>query len=384
MPLYLTYALALFCYSNVNAARVLLSLYALSLGAQPSAVGLLFATYFVFPLVLSWPIGKFSDRVGSRWLLLAGALSGAAGMLIPYFARNLPALYFAGTMIGLAFAFSNVLIQNLVGILSKPKDRPRNFSNFSLVGSTTTFVGPLIAGFGIDHAGHAAACLYVAALAIMAAALLLTWGRVLPGARRESAAAATGSVRNTIRDPMILRNLVTSSLVQVGKDLYQFYLPVYGHGIGLSASAIGAILATHSAASFVVRAIMPNLIARLGEETLLSYSLYLAGMGFLLVPAFESAFGLAANSFMFGLGMGCGQPITTMLLFSHSPAGRSGETLGVRQTVDNIMRVISPPLFGIIASAAGLFPVFGISALMMAAGGVIARPRPNRSDSAHG
>ena len=37
MPLYLTYALALFCFSSVASARVLLSLYALNLGAQPSA-----------------------------------------------------------------------------------------------------------------------------------------------------------------------------------------------------------------------------------------------------------------------------------------------------------------------------------------------------------
>ena len=56
-----------------------------------------------------------------------------------------------------------------------------------------------------------------------------------------------------------------------------------------------------------------------------------------------------------------------MLLFSRSAEGRSGETLGLRQTANNIVRVIAPSLFGFIASAFGLFPVFGISALMMGA-----------------
>ncbi|MEO8386653.1 MAG: MFS transporter, partial [Betaproteobacteria bacterium] len=131
MPLYLTFTLAFFCYSSVTAARVLLSLYALNLGAQPSAVGILVATYFAFPLLLSWPVGKLSDRVGSRWLLVFGTVCGAGGMLLPFFVRSMPALYFAGMMVGLSFVFSNVLLQNLVGTLSKPEDRVKNFSNSS-------------------------------------------------------------------------------------------------------------------------------------------------------------------------------------------------------------------------------------------------------------
>ena len=31
---------------------------------------------------------------------------------------------------------------------------------------------------------------------------------------------------------------MASSLLQTGQDLFQFYLPVYAHGAGLSASAI--------------------------------------------------------------------------------------------------------------------------------------------------
>ena len=382
MPLYLTYALALFCYSSVTAARVLLSLYALNLGAQPSAVGLLVATYFAFPMVLSWPVGKLSDRVGSRWLLLFGTVCGTGGMLVPFFVRSMPALYFAGMMVGLSFVFSNVLLQNLVGILSKPQDRVKNFSNSSLVGSATNFIGPLVAGLAIDHSGHAVACLYVAALAFAATALLLLWGKILPGARHY--AVTTGSIRDTLMDPAILRILMSSSLVQVGQDLYQFYLPVYGHGIGLSASAIGAILATFASATFVVRIVMRGLIARLGEEKVLAYSFCIAALGFLLVPFFKSALALGMISFMFGLGMGCGQPITTMLLFSRSAEGRSGETLGLRQTANNIVRVIAPSLFGFIATAFGLMPVFGISALMMAAGAAITRPKSNRSGGAQG
>jgi MFS family permease len=181
-----------------------------------------------------------------------------------------------------------------------------------------------------------------------------------------------------LADRDIARILATSTLVQVGQDLFQFYIPVYGHGIGLSASAIGVVLGTFAAANFVVRFAMPRLIARWGEERLLAYSFYVAALGFFLVPFFQSALALDLIAFMFGLGMGCGQPVTTMLIFSHSAEGRSGETLGLRQTVNNTARVSGPAVFGFIASAFGLPAVFWINALMMGGGGILTRQRQKK------
>ncbi len=380
-PLYLTFSLMLFCFSSISSARVVLSLFALNLGATPSAVGMLVATFYALPLVLSWPVGVLSDRLGSRGLLLFGTASGACGMLIPYFFHALPALYAAGFALGLSFTFYNVLLQNLVGLLSTPENRTRNFSNSSMFGATTLFIGPLIGGFAIDHSGHANACLYSAGLALTSFMLLVLWGGALPGGHRK--AVARGSVREMFRDPGMLRILLTSSLVQMGQDMFQFYLPIYGHGIGMSASAIGAVLASFAAAYFVIRIIMPRLIGWLGEEKLLGYSFFVAAAGFMLVPFFQSEIALGAVAFTFGCGMGCGQPITTMLLFSRSAEGRSGETFGLRQTTNNIVRVTAPTVFGFIASLSGLFSVFGISALLMAIGGALTHPRDRRPPMRH-
>ena len=377
-PLFLTFALMLFGFGSISSARVAFTLYALELGASASAVGVVVATLYVFPLLISWPVGRYSDRVGSRWLLLVGAVCGTCATLIPYFVREIAALYIAGTLMGISFSLYNVLLQNLVGLMSKPHERARNFSNSSLIGASTNFAGPLLAGIAIDQVGHANAYLYLVTLSLAAGVLLVGWGGILPGGSRQ--AASPGSIRDTVADREMVRILVTSSLVQVGQDLYQFYIPVYGYGIGLSASAIGGILATLAAAAFFIRFIMPSLVARLGEETVLRYSFCLAAFGFALVPFFESVSALALISFMFGLGMGCGQPITTMLIFSRSAEGRSGETLGLRQTVNNAMRVSGPPLFGLIVSAFGLPPVFWLSALLMGGGAVLTRPaREQRS-----
>ena len=127
-PLYLTFALMLFGFGSISAARVALSLYALELGASASAVGLLVGSLYIFPLLISWPVGRYSDRVGSRWLLLLGAACGAGAMLIPYFVRELTALYIASILMGISFALYNVLLPNVVGLLSEPHERARNFS----------------------------------------------------------------------------------------------------------------------------------------------------------------------------------------------------------------------------------------------------------------
>ena len=372
MSIYLTFALGLSIITTVQAGRVLLTLYALKLGAQPFAVGILAATFSFLPMLISWQVGRFSDRFGSRWLLMAGTVGGAFGMLLPYVVSGLPALYIAGVMNGLLFAFSGVCLQNIVGLLSNPETSARNFSNYSVLISFTGFVGPLLAGFSIDYSGHAVACLYLVLLSFIPAVLLLIWGRALPKGSRTTPPA--GGVRDLLAGSGLWRVLATGSLVVTGIDLFQVYMPIYGHDVGLSASAIGVVLAMFSVAAFVVRTLLPHLIHRLTEEKLLAYAFFIGAGSFFLVPFFQSVVVLSLIAFTFGLGMGCGQPITLMMTFSNSVEGRSGEAMGLRITVNHMTRVIVPILFGSLGSAFGLSPVFWSNALLLVSGGTISKP----------
>ncbi len=369
-PIRLALALALLDFTATQASRVLLALYALQFGAQPIAVGALAATFSAFPMLLAWVAGRFVDRFGSRWPLMFGAAVGGLGMLVPYLAPGMPSLYVAAAMHGLSFAFYTVSLQNAVGMLSKRGEHAVHFSNFALVVAAASFLGPLISGFSIDHIGFGLTYLTIAVLALAPLALLAARGGLLPGGRRrEGPAESLGSM---LADRNVLKVLAASSLVVSGIDLFQFYLPIYGHDIGLSASAIGVILGMFAAASFVVRVVMRRLIARFREEKLLAYAFYISAVSFLLIPFFESAVLLALIAFVFGLGLGCGAPITLMLTYSQSPQGRSGEALGLRMTANHLARVIGPLVFGTIGSAFGLFAVFWVNALMMASGGVLA------------
>ena len=378
MPVNFVIVLMLFNMAGVTAARVLLTLYAIKLGAQPVDIGILGAAFGVIPILFSWQSGRLADRFGSRWLMLFGFTGSASGLLLPYFMPSLAAIYVAGLLNGLALTFCNVSMQNLVGILSTPEKRAKNFSNFSLAGASGSFAGPLIAGFFIDYLGYVNACLYVVALAMVPSAMLVLRGGMLP--RGSGQAAPSSSLRHLLAMPGVWQALIVSGISQFAADLFQVYMPVYAHAAGLSPSATGIVLAAYAAAAFFVRIWLPRLIARSNEETVLAYALGIGAFAYLLVPFFGSAGTITLTSFVLGLGLGCTRPIAMSLMFMHSPQGRSGEAMGLRLVAENATRVVGPVVFGLIASAAGLSAVFWISALMLGSGSMFLR----RGAASHG
>jgi MFS family permease len=363
--------LSLIAFTALTASRIVLTLYALTLGAPASSVGVLGGMFYLFPLLLSWPIGALADRIGSRRLLLTGAISGTGAMLVPYFVRDVGAFYVAAALSGFSIAFFHVTLQNLVGVMSTPEQRARNFSNFSMTGAMTTFVGPLVAGFSIDNLGYSSAALVIVAISGSALIVLPFVWRFFPGPN--PAAATTEARGNVPADPGVWRMLAASAMVQLGTDLFQFYIPIYGHSIGLSASVIGYVLASFAIAAFVVRLFLPTLVKRGKPERVLMYSFYAGAVGFFAVPFVNGIVPLCAASFMFGIGMGCGTPITVMLMFNRSSEGRSGRTLGIRLTTTNAVRVLGPIVFGAIGTAFGIPPVFWINGAIMAATGFVSR-----------
>ena len=373
MSIYFVFALMCCNVMQVTAGRVVLTLYALKIGAQPFAIGVLAATFAVCPMLLSWLSGRWADRFGSRWLLMIGSAGSALGMLVPYLAPGLPAVFIAGVLAGFAQTFFAVSTQNLVGLLSEPHERTKNFSNYHLAASVSTFLGPMFAGFSIDHFGHAISFLLVVAIACLPIALLVIWGGRLP--RGTGRAAPAGGIKDMVAAPGMLRVLANSSLLLTGRDVFQFYLPVYAHGVGLSASAIGIMLAMNAAATFISRLILARLISWFKEERVLAYAFFIGAASYVLVPFFSSGVTLALVAFIYGLGMGCGAPIITMLTFGHAAEGRSGEAMGLRMTTNQLTRAVGPVIFGSIGSVFGLPLIFWTNALMLGAGGIMSRPK---------
>ncbi len=371
MTLYLFVSLAMLNLIALKGSRMLLSLYAIDLGAGPFAIGVLVAMYAIFPLLLALTAGKTADRIGPKWPLIIGSFGLSAGLAVPAFFPGLSALYWSPALIGLFWIFFHVSMHQLVGALGDGVARVRNFATFSLGASIAGMIGPVLVGFVLEHFGPNLTYAALAAIACVPAIVLLL-PRLMPAHHRHEATQAPDrSVRDLLANPDMRRNLLISGLVLTGIDLYGFYLPILGRAFGLSASAIGVIVAMPAVAAFAVRLWMPHLVRRFTEEGVLTGSLALAALCYFAFPLFREPLVLGLFAFVMGLGLGCGQPLTITLSYNYSPPGRAGEALGLRLTVNKLTQILVPIAFGSLGAWFGLYPVFWSSAAMLAGGSLI-------------
>jgi predicted MFS family arabinose efflux permease len=368
-PIHVITLLTLAMQGGHMGSRVVASLLALSLGAGPMLIGVLIAAYSIFQLAFALVVGRISDRYGSRWPMLGGAIAFGCGLIIPAASPTLPALFISAPLIGIGFVFFNVAAQNLAGTLGSAADRTQNFSTMSLGYSSGHMLGPVIAGIMIDRYGFGPAYIVFAALTL-APILTLALSRQLgaDGARSKPAAS---SAFDLLRLPALRRMIVVSGLVTTGWDLYTFYVPIYGHSIGLSASTIGTILGAFAAASFIVRVALPLLTRRFSVETVLASAMGIAALLFLPFAFTEYVPALLMLSFGIGLTLGVSQPLTLNLTYNRSPAGRSGEVTGLRLTINNITHIAVPLAAGSVGALLGIAPVFWTSAGILLASGYL-------------
>lgn len=371
MAVYLIVLVTLLIHTSFKGSKVLLALYAIELGATPFEIGILFALYSLFPVFLSVYAGKMSDRLGFKVPMVFGACGLMTGLLLPFFFPRLGALHASAALIGFCYIFYTVTVQHLIGSFGAGHARTRNYGIFSLGVALTSLLGPTTAGFAIDLIGHRATYLLLAMLPVAPIIALLCFPALLPKAHAKPQVSHEQKLSDLIGNVPLRRALVTTGIVETGLELFNFFLPIYTHSIGFSASQIGIIMGTFAAALLLVRTIMPVLARHSSEERVLSGSLFLAGAACLLFPFVASFTLLLAMSFLLGLGLGCGSPLSLILAYNRSPAGRSGEAIGLRQTVNKATEVVMPLVYGSVGTALGMMPVFWLGALMLASGGIL-------------
>ena len=161
-------------------SKVLVTLFAIELGATPFLIGVLFAMYSVFPAFLSLYAGRVFDRIGSRWPMLLGSSGLLVGLLLPYYVPTLTGLFFSATLIGLCYIFYIVAIQSLVGAIADGAQRTRNYSLFSIGVGLTTLIGPTTTGFSIEAFGHRETYLVLAVFPIVPILIFVAMSKLMP------------------------------------------------------------------------------------------------------------------------------------------------------------------------------------------------------------
>lgn len=357
----------------LTGSRVAVSLNALALGANVATVGGLMALFAVLPMFLAIPAGRLADRIGVRFPMLAGSIGMASGVMIATFLPGLPALFATALLTGVSFMAFQVAAQYATGEMGGPGARTRNFGLLALGYSTSSIVGPLAAGFMIDHAGFRPAFALMTLWPLLPIAMLASNRVTLPGPHPAHAPRAWTRALDLVAHGELRRVFIINAFISLGWELHTLFVPIYGNAIGLSASKIGLILAAFAVATFVVRLAMPVIARRITGNRVLTIALYVAAAVYLAFPFSRNVGMLMALSFCLGLGLGAGQPMVMSVLHSYAPPGRMGEAAGVRMSLINSMAVAVPLVFGAVGGTIGLGPVLWSVGVCLATGGWLTR-----------
>src|ERR1700741_5307175 len=180
MPLALVVYCGMALHVVVMGSRIVLSLQAIALGGDQLLVGALLSLYGLIPLAISVPMGRWIDRIGVYRPLLGTTLAMLAGLLVPAAFPAIPALCMGALLLGGGLMTMVLCLNNITGNIGRPEDRASNFGWLAMSYSAGLLVGPLIAGFGIDHLGHRAALLILTVFPASMLILLMLGRKLLP------------------------------------------------------------------------------------------------------------------------------------------------------------------------------------------------------------
>jgi MFS family permease len=375
MPLALLLVLSSIAFITMKGSRILMTLYAVNLGAGPFEVGILFALYGIFPFLLAIAAGRLADRFDNRLLIYWGLGSYTISLAIPYFFPSLTTLYLVAPLWGFTSMLWVVATQNLVGVLSTAETRTKSFSYYSLGESVGSVIGPIAVGLAIDSVSHLPTFLLIAIIPAFCGLTVAFKRDLFPStAVVSSGAQAPRNMKDLLALPAMRNALLSNAAVMTGLDLFNLYMPLYGHSLNFSATTIGLIMGTFGTAAFVTRLFIPPITKRYGERAMLAGAFIISGVAFMAFPLTTSAPLLAASAFVLGLGLGCGQPLSMILSFNAGPPGRSAEAISMRLAVSYGAHVFVPPAFGIVGAAVGgVATIFWTCAAIMGCGSWINR-----------
>jgi predicted MFS family arabinose efflux permease len=254
----------------------------------------------------------------------------------------------------------------------------RIFSWLGLAPSVANVLGPLAAGLLVDASGYGAAFAMLAALPLGA----LWWSGRVPREQMPSPAAAKARAaaqpmwRSAIElagTPGMRRLLLVNWLLSASWDVHAFLVPLLGHGRGLSASAIGAILGVFGLAVSAVRLLIPLLAHRLREAQVLSVSMAIVAAVFAVYPFAGTAWTMALCAAALGLALGAVQPMIMTTLHQLAPAQRQGEAIALRSITINLSSTVMPLAFGVVGATLGAAGLFWVMGALVAAGAWPAR-----------
>ncbi len=159
-------------YLAFGAIEAFLALYAASLGIPAWQIGVILGVQLL-SIVFAKPLmGKVSDRVGRKQIILPGLLIGAVSIGLLPFATSVIALSILSLTFGLGFATVTSSTAALVADLTQDNRYGSSMGVLRTIMDIGQSIGPVLTGWMVGYAGYGSAFTLLAGI-LLAAALLL-------------------------------------------------------------------------------------------------------------------------------------------------------------------------------------------------------------------
>src|SRR5262245_8290189 len=294
-------------HTVVSILRVTTSYRAVELDLSIVWLGVISATYAIFPIFLAVWVGRFIDRghdAVTSWIG-AGLIAIVAARLAVF--SSAAALLAFSAVLGTGQLFMMAAQQMLCVRSGGPHAMDRIFGNYMVASAIGQGLGPYIVGW----AGGAAMLpptqfLFTVGLVIAVITFLIALtvrpGRALPHHTEDGGLVP---VKSLLRVPGLNAVIVAGVFIVTAQDLVVIYLPILGAERAIDVNVIGVLLTVRAAMSMVSRVIYARMVVLFGRDALMVASIAVAALSFaaLAAPIPLAAMYLAMAGIGFSLGI---------------------------------------------------------------------------------
>ena len=352
----------------------LLPYYAQELHATPSRIGLLFSCYSLAQLLFAPLLGRLSDRVGRRPVLLISICGNAAAHLLFAFAGSFAMLVLARSLAGVAAANYSIA-QAYMADVSSAEDRSRAMGLVGAAFGIGFVLGPALGG-GLAQLGPRFVPLTAAGLSAVNFVFAFLWlPESLPPEVRARLRAGwswfdPAGIARMRHDAPLRGLMLLFFLVMFCFSLFEATLALYCQArFAFDRTQTSLLFAYVGIVLVVVQgALLGRLVRTFGERRLI-----LAGIGFMAaglatLPAAATPVLLAASLSLLAIGSAMHNPSTLGLLSRITDEGSQGGTIGLSRSFGALARTLGPAagtwIFGRIGAP---WPFWTAGALMLVA-----------------
>ncbi|HEX7970261.1 MAG TPA: MFS transporter [Stellaceae bacterium] len=333
-----------------------LPFYGLHFGLHGLGVTSMLACYSVAQFLSSPLLGRLSDRVGRRPVLLVSLMASVLAYLWLGLA-DAAWMLFAARLVAGAGAGNIAAAQAYIADVTPPEGRAKGMGMIGAAFGLGFTVGPALGGLASRL--DAAAPAFIAA-GLSAAAFLLVLSLLresLPDASRGApprpgrlAMARETLGRPVLRELVLLAFITVSAFAAMETTFALWANQVFGWGsweVGLNFFFVGIVLV------LVQGALIGPLTRRFGEARLLTVGAASIALGLAGLPFVHAIAVLLVVNLLLAGGMGLLNPSLNSLVSRLARIDEQGGVLGVLQSASSLARAAAPPVAGVLFDFSG-------------------------------